>query len=76
MKGSNYGFLIINMIAKIPTTAKSLNKSQKELHLSDVSDNNKKCNHPKIQIWQYKQHWLCCKCWHQEQGKYIDSIFA
>ena len=37
--------------------------------LSNISE----CEHPKIQIWQYKEHWLCCKCWHREKGKYVNN---
>ena len=43
----------------------------------NVSDSKlSECEHPKMQIWQYREHWLCCKCWHQEQGKYVNTAYA
>ncbi len=60
----------------VKVTVEVSDNAQQKLRISDVSNSNKQCSHPKMQIWQDKQHWLCCKCWHQEQGKYADSIFA
>jgi hypothetical protein len=28
------------------------------------------CTHPKNRIWQWSDHWFCCKCWYRERGKY------
>ena len=41
---------------------------------SAIVNNNNGCNHPPNAIWQYKKHWLCCKCWHQEEGIYNNQL--
>ena len=49
--------------------------SQQKLCISDVDNSNNQCIHPKTRIWQWSNHWFCCKCCHREKGKYAGSIF-
>ena len=46
---------------------------EEKVGVSDTKADN--CRHPKTQIWQWRDHWFCCRCWHRERGQYAGSVF-